>query len=93
MENTIVELLTSCKSYNYNRIKKGKIMIDKQELHKIFSEMRKGNNSQLEILYKNYNQLVYKIAFSILKNKENINCYNYFIINHYIFMFIYNNQK
>lgn len=71
MENTIVELLTSCKSYNYNRIKKGKIMIDKQELHKIFSEMRKGNNSQFEILYKNYNQLVYKIAFSILKNKEN----------------------
>lgn len=46
-------------------------MIDKQELHKIFSEMRKGNNSQFEILYKNYNQLVYKIAFSILKNKEN----------------------
>lgn len=71
MENTIVELLTSCKSYNYNRIKKGKIMIDKQELHKIFSEMRKGNNSQFEILYKNYNKLVYKIAFSILKNKEN----------------------
>ena len=71
MENTIVKLLTSCKSYNYNRIKKGKIMIDKQELHKIFSEMRKGNNSQFEILYKNYNQLVYKIAFSILKNKEN----------------------
>ena len=24
MENTIVELLTSCKSYNYNKIKKGK---------------------------------------------------------------------
>ena len=71
MENTIVKLLTTCKSYNYNRIKKGKIMIDKQELHKIFSEMRKGNNSQFEILYKNYNQLVYKIAFSILKNKEN----------------------
>lgn len=46
-------------------------MIDKQELHKIFSEMRKGNNSQFEIIYKNYNQLVYKIAFSILKNKEN----------------------
>lgn len=46
-------------------------MIDKQELHKIFLEMREGNNSQFEILYKNYNQLVYKIAFSILKNKEN----------------------
>ena len=46
-------------------------MIDKQELHKIFSEMRKGNNSQFEIIYKNYNKLVYKIAFSILKNKEN----------------------
>ena len=71
IKNTTVELLTSCKNYNYNRIKKGKIMIDKQELHKIFSEMRKGNNSQFEILYKNYNQLVYKIAFSILKNKEN----------------------
>ena len=26
MENTIVKLLTTCKSYNYNRIKKGKIM-------------------------------------------------------------------
>ena len=29
MENTIVKLLTTCKSYNYNRIKKGKIMIEK----------------------------------------------------------------
>mgnify|MGYP001016059339 CR=1 FL=1 len=46
-------------------------MINKIELHNIFSKLREGDNSQFELLYKNYNQLVYKISFSILKNKEN----------------------
>ena len=45
-------------------------MINKIELHNIFSKLREGDNSQFELLYKNYNQLVYKISFSILKNKE-----------------------
>ena len=45
-------------------------MINKQELHYIFSKLRAGDTSQFELLYKNYKLLVYKIAFSILKNKE-----------------------
>mgnify|MGYP002530449851 CR=1 FL=1 len=45
-------------------------MINKTELHNIFQKLREGDNSQFELLYKNYNQLVYKISFSILKNKE-----------------------
>ncbi len=49
---------------------KGKIMINKQELHDIFLKLRAGDTSQFELLYKNYKLLVYKIAFSILKNKE-----------------------
>ena len=38
-------------------------MIDKQELHKIFSEMRKGNSSQFEILYKNITNWFIKLHF------------------------------
>ena len=45
-------------------------MINKQELHDIFLKLRAGDTSQFELLYKNYKLLVYKIAFSILKNKE-----------------------
>ena len=45
-------------------------MINKTELHNIFQKLREGDNSQFELLYKNYKQLVYKISFSILKNKE-----------------------
>lgn len=45
-------------------------MINKIELHNIFSKLREGETSQFELLYKQYNQLVYKISFSILKNKE-----------------------
>lgn len=45
-------------------------MINKQKLHDIFLKLRAGDTSQFELLYKNYKLLVYKIAFSILKNKE-----------------------
>ena len=45
-------------------------MINKQELHDIFLKLRASDISQFELLYKNYKLLVYKIAFSILKNKE-----------------------
>ena len=44
-------------------------MINKIELHNIFSKLREGETSQFELLYKQYNQLVYKISFSILKNQ------------------------
>ena len=45
-------------------------MMNKQELHDIFLKLRAGDTAKFELLYKNYKLLVYKIAFSILKNKE-----------------------
>lgn len=44
--------------------------INEQELKKFFSEMRLDNKSLFEEFYSKYNKLVYGIAFSILKNKE-----------------------
>ena len=45
--------------------------INKKELHELFQGIKQGSRTAFEVLYKRYNQLVYKIAFSILKNKEN----------------------
>lgn len=45
--------------------------INKKELHELFQGIKQGSRTALEVLYKRYNQLVYKIAFSIIKNKEN----------------------
>lgn len=39
----------------------------KQELHLIFQEIKQGNQSKLDDLYKQFNKLIYGIAFSILK--------------------------
>mgnify|MGYP005757064451 CR=1 FL=1 len=44
--------------------------LKKQELHLIFNEIRQGNTNKLNALYENYNKLIYGIAFSVLKNKE-----------------------
>ncbi len=44
--------------------------IDKVKLHELMKKQRLGEKVQKE-LYENYNDLVYSIAFSILKNKEN----------------------
>lgn len=44
--------------------------LKKQELHLIFNEIRQGNTNKLNELYENYNKLIYGIAFSVLKNKE-----------------------
>lgn len=44
--------------------------INEQELKKFFSEMKLDNKSLFEKFYSKYNKLVYGIAFSILKNKE-----------------------
>lgn len=43
---------------------------EKVELKNIFNELKKGNKNVIEELYKKYNKMVYGIAFSILKNKE-----------------------
>lgn len=44
--------------------------IKKQDIHLIFQQIRNGDNSKLNDLYSKYNKLIYGIAFSILKNKE-----------------------
>lgn len=43
---------------------------EKIEIKNIFNELKKGNKNAIEELYKKYNKMVYGIAFSILKNKE-----------------------
>ena len=45
--------------------------INKQELHLIFQEIKQGNCNKLDDLHCKYNKLIYNIAFSILKNREN----------------------
>lgn len=45
--------------------------IDEKELKQLFIELKSSNNKVVfETLYKKYNKLVYRIAFTILKNKE-----------------------
>ena len=43
---------------------------EKEELKRIFYELKTGNKHVIEELYKKYYKIVYGIAFSILKNKE-----------------------
>ena len=44
--------------------------IDKKELHNIFYGIINGNELEFNKLYERYKTLVYGVAFSILKNKE-----------------------
>ena len=43
---------------------------EKEELKKLFYEVKTGNKQVIEEIYKKYNKIIYSIAFSILKNKE-----------------------
>lgn len=45
--------------------------INKQELHNIFKGIANKEENEFNKLYEKYNKLVYRISFSILKNKEN----------------------
>ena len=45
--------------------------IDENELKIIFQGIKNGNKEDIELLYKNYHSIVYGVAFSILKNREN----------------------
>ena len=45
--------------------------INEKELKIIFQGIKDGNKEDIELLYKNYHSIVYGVAFSILKNKEN----------------------
>ena len=44
--------------------------INVKELEKLFIEIKYGNKIAFEKLYNNYNKLIYSIAYSILKNKQ-----------------------
>lgn len=45
---------------------------DKQELHQIFEKLKKDKKENIfNELYNKYSNLIYKIAFSLIKNKEN----------------------
>ncbi len=44
---------------------------NEKELKIIFQGIKDGNKEDIELLYKNYHSIVYGVAFSILKNKEN----------------------
>lgn len=44
--------------------------IDEKELDELFKEIKNNNKIAFEQLYNRYNKLVYGIAFSILKNKQ-----------------------
>ena len=44
--------------------------INKQELHNIFAGIQNHNELEFNKLYEKYKNLVYGVAFSILKNKE-----------------------
>lgn len=43
---------------------------DKIKLDQLFKEMKQGNAQMIQEIYNRYHRLVYGIAFSILKNKE-----------------------
>ena len=43
---------------------------ENEKLKAIFSELRNGNKDTIENLYKKYDKMIYGIAFSILKNKD-----------------------
>ena len=45
--------------------------IDGKELHELFEKLKLKNKDAYEELYEKYSTLVYQIAFSILKDKEN----------------------
>lgn len=44
--------------------------INEDELKELFIEMKKNNTSAFDKIYTKYNKLIYGIAFSILKNRE-----------------------
>ena len=44
---------------------------DEKELEQLFKNLKNSNNkNDFEVFYDNYNNLVYRIAFTILKNKD-----------------------
>ena len=45
--------------------------INEEELREIFKKIKNNESDGIDLLYEKYNKLVYGVAFSILKNKEN----------------------
>ena len=44
--------------------------INKKELKQLFNKIKENNEEAVEDLYNKYNKVIYSIAFSVLKNKE-----------------------
>lgn len=44
--------------------------INVKELKNLFAKIKNNNNTAFEELYSKYSKLIYKIAYSILKNKS-----------------------
>lgn len=42
----------------------------KEKLEELFKEIKQGNNQSMQDLYEKYKSLIYGVAFSILRNKE-----------------------
>lgn len=61
--------------------------INKEKLHTIFTNLKQSNQN-FEEFYKNYYNLVYKISFCIIKNKEQAED-----ISQNVFIKIYNMPK
>lgn len=64
---TFSQFGTMLKNENGEKMKN----INEKELHELFCRLKKKEKNAYEELYKKYSSLVYKIAFSILKDKEN----------------------
>ena len=48
--------------------------INVKELKNLFEKIKNNNNTAFEELYSKYSKLIYKIAYSILKNKSDADC-------------------
>lgn len=63
-------------------------MVNKEELHRIFKNIKNNNELEFNNLCKNYKDIIYGVAFSILKNKEDSE-----EITQIVFMKIYEMEK
>ena len=46
------------------------VNIDKEDLKETINSLKNNKENSFKKLYENYNKLIFKIAFTILKNKE-----------------------
>lgn len=67
--------------------------INKEELHSIFNGIASKNEIDFNKLYNKYSRLVYAVAFSILKNKEDSEDIFFIITIAFSIIFVKHQQK